>query len=187
MLNDYELLYLIHENNEEAMNFLLEKYSKTIYSKCLKYSNSNNNIDDYINEGIQAFYEAVKTYNENTKFITYLNTCLDRKLLNYKKMQDRKKHSILNNSISLEDDRLSENIFMDNRNNPELVLLNNENYIFLRKNLLKKLDYNEELVFLLKEQNFSNKEISKIIDKRIRIIYSIIDKIRIKAKCLITN
>lgn len=186
MLDDYELLYLTNENNEEAINFLLKKYFKIIYTKSLKYSNSNN-IDDYINEGIQAFYEAIEMYNENTKFITYLNACLDKRLLNYKKMYDRKKHSILNNSISLEDERIPENLYADNKSNPEVVVLNNEDYTYLRNRLLKKLDYNEELVFLLKEQNFSVKEISKIIDKKIQTIYRIIDKIKLKTKEVMSN
>ena len=186
MLDDYELLYLTSDNNEEAINLLLNKYFKTIYSKCLKYSSSSN-LDDYLNEGIQAFYEAIEMYNENTKFITYLNTCLDRKLLNYKKMYDRKKHSILNNSTSLDDESIPENIYSDNRNNPELILLNNENYTLLKNKLLRKLNNNEELVFLLKEQNFSVKEISKILDKKIKVIYRIIERIKIKTQEIMSN
>lgn len=187
MLDDYELLYLASENNEDAINFLLEKYSKTIYLKSLKYCDTNNDIDDYINEGILAFYESMESYNEKTKFTTFLNACLDRKLLNYRKLQDRKKYSLLNNAISLEDQKISENSYIDNRNNPELVLLNNEDYTYLRNKLLKKLDYNEELIFLLKEQNFSIKEISIIIDKKIEVIYRIIKRIKLKTKELMSN
>ena len=38
MYNDYELLYLAGENNEEAINILYEKYKGLIYNKAIKYT-----------------------------------------------------------------------------------------------------------------------------------------------------
>ena len=47
MDNDYELLYLAKEDTENIVDILYEKYKKVLYSKALKYSSSNLNIEDY--------------------------------------------------------------------------------------------------------------------------------------------
>ena len=180
MLDDYELLYLASENNEDAINILLNKYFGLIHYKAIKYTTSNLYIDDFVNEGILSFYEAINNYSdkENIKFITYLSICLDCKMINYRKLITRKKHSILNNSTSLEElSILINNSIEDNTLNPESILADKEEYEMLRKRILKKLNYNEELVLILKEQNFSVKEISQIIDVSLLEIYNIIKSI----------
>ena len=41
MYNDYELLYLAQENNEDAVNELRKKYNSLLYAKALSYSRSS--------------------------------------------------------------------------------------------------------------------------------------------------
>ncbi len=183
MLDDYELLYLANERNEEAITQLLNKYLGLVYYKALKYTPSQKDIDDFVNEGLLCLYEAIYNYSDtdNVRFIKYLSICLDRKMINYKKSFTRKKFCILNNSISLEEFSIElDNSLMDNKCNPDSILSHIEDYELLRKRILKKLNSNEELVFILKEQNFSVKEISKIIDIKLVEIYNIIKSIRTK-------
>lgn len=183
MLDDYELLYLAKEGNEEAINKLLKKYTGLVHHKAIKYATSQCDIDDFINEGLLCLHEAIYNYLDigNSKFIKYLNTCLERKMINLRKTLTRKKFYILNNSISLDkvDISLDKYLFNDNYN-PDSILLDKEEYKFLKKRIIKKLNSNEELVFILREQNFSVKEISKIIDIKISEVYNMIKKIRTK-------
>ena len=183
MESDYELLYLASENNEEAINMLYNRYKNIIHYKAKKYSSSALNFDDYLNEANLTFYEVVKSYNEKNKFSTYLNICLERRLQNYKKEITRKKNSILNNATSY--DNIPD--FSDNRYNPEIIISEENNYEYLKKKILKKLNSDEELVFLLKEQDYSVKEISNILDKKIRTIYNRIATIRKKIYNLIAQ
>ena len=76
---------------------------------------------------------------------------------------------------------------LDNRENPDIVLINEEKYKILKKKILKCLNSTEELVFILKEQNFTPKEISRIIDIKIVDIYNIIKSIRTKAIKAMSN
>lgn len=174
MLDDYELLYLASENNEEAIKELLNKYYKNLYLKSLKYNPSKSNIDDFLNESTLALYDAIYNYKDNVKFITYLNTCLENKLHNYKNILNRKKHSILNNAINIDDiEQVRDNTF-----NPEIILYNEECYIELKNKIIDNLNYQEELVFLLKEQGFSYNEISMILGKKLKTIYKYIYNIK---------
>ncbi len=178
MIDDYELLYLINENSEEALTELYNKYCNLIYYKIGKYSKNSNNFDDFFNEAIVAFFEAIREYKDDRKFTTFLNLCIDRRLNNYKKTITRKKNIPLNIAISLDEENIEYSSVIDN--NPEKILMEEESYNLLRNTILKKLNYQEELVFKLREHNFSCREIANIIDMKLPSIYKIINKIRKK-------
>ena len=179
MLDDYELLYLANENNEYAVEELLKKYYGLICYKANKNSISKEESEELINEGLISLYEAINNYIDkaNTKFKTYLIACLDKKISNHKKLHSRKKYSISNNAIPLDDELMTPE---SNKNNPINILIDDEEYECLRKRILKKLNSKEELIFILREQNFTVKEISSIIDIKLIDIYNIIKSIRLK-------
>ena len=107
---DYELLYLAGEDIELAINILYKKYNKLLYSKALQYSTSKENLEDYLNEAKLSLYDAVRSYQDQYSFKTYLNICVDRSLLNYKKTLNRNKHKILNEAITINNDNIDINI-----------------------------------------------------------------------------
>lgn len=188
MNNDYELLYMTGEDKELVEHLLYEKYKSLIYWKARKYSSSSIFFEDYLNEAILAFYEAVENYQDKYKFITYLNTCIDRNLLNLKKSLNRKRHKILNESVSIDDADITKLIIdKESKNNPEKKLIEELNYDELKNKIINNLIYEEELVFLLKEQNYTNKEISEITDNKIKKVYNIIKRIQRKMSKIMSN
>ena len=176
MLNDYELLYLASEKDEFAIEELYKKYNGFIQYKVSKYEPQKSDSQDYLNRANLAFYDAIENYKDDNKFITFLNICIDRALINYKKRATRKKNILLNSAISINEN----NNLSDDTYNPEKVLLEEENYQELKKEILKRLNYKEELVFILKEQNYTFKEISQILDNDIEKIYKMMQGIRNK-------
>lgn len=186
-MEDNELLYLANEKNDDAINELFAKYNGFVYHKAIKYMISEQYKDDFINEAILCFYEVVYSYTdkENTKFITYLNSCLERRMINFRKRNLRNKHSPLNNAVSL--DGIEEFEQVNTNNNPDLIIMDNYLYEKLKKKILNKLNNREELVFILKEQNFSTKEIADIIDLKYADIYNIIKTIRNKVRKIMSN
>ena len=187
MYNDYELLYLAQEDKDTVIDILCKKYNNLLYSKAIKYS-SNINLEEYLNEAKLALHEAAETYKDSYTFITYLNICIDRRLYNYKKKTNRHKHKILNDAISIEDNPLDNKILIsDERYNPEKALLEEVSYIEKRKKIIDKLTWKEELIFNLKEQNYTNKEISEITDNNLRTVYNIINRIKTKVSSVVSN
>lgn len=181
MDNDYELLYLAKEDHENIVNILYKKYKKVLYSKALKYSSSKTTIEDYLNEAKLTLHEAVKNYQDDSPFITYLNTCLNNNLSNYKKSLKRNKHKILNEAVSIDNEELEKQFQLnDERYNPEKLLLEEQEYLELKEKILSTLTWKEELVFNLKEQNYTSKEISEITDNNLRTVYNIINRIQNK-------
>ena len=80
--NDNELLYLIAENDDDAKNILIDKYRPLIVKYATKISKNDNDIDDYIQEGMLCLIKAINSFNEKYpySFNSYLNIILKRKI-----------------------------------------------------------------------------------------------------------
>lgn len=87
--NDYELLYLIKEDNEEALKILYEKYDKLIWQIIHKYESLiklfKADEEDVYCIALINFNYAIEKYNDNkdANFKTYLGVVIKRAVLKY--------------------------------------------------------------------------------------------------------
>ena len=165
---------LIKENNELLFNILKDKYKDIIKIKALSYSNNSSSLEDYITEAELSIYKAIDNNNKDILLNPYINKCINNSLIDYYKHINTNKNKLLNEAISI-----TENTY-DNRYDPELILLDKINYTNLKDKIIDKLTWKEELVFTLKEQNFTIKEISEITDNNLRTVYNIINRVKTK-------
>ena len=106
--NDYELLYMVKENDENAYNLLYEKYKPLVISLAKKYASTYQNygidINDYILEGYVGLDTSIKRFNDydEYKFQNLLCTCINRQMQNLIKQARQKRNHILNNSLYYE-------------------------------------------------------------------------------------
>lgn len=80
--NDYELIYLIQEGSEQALNLLYHKYYIYINKIAKNYKIPKYKKEDLVQEGVCAFFETVKKYNPdkyNKTFYNYFKLVLERK------------------------------------------------------------------------------------------------------------
>lgn len=187
MESDYELLYLAREDIDVVVETLYKKYKGIIYSKVLKYCPSKLYIEEYLNEARLSLYDAVENYQDKYRFNTYLSNCIDNKLLNYRKTLERKKHKILTDAVSIDDKDVQLYMINDKKYSPEELVLEELEYIELKEKIISKLSWKEELIFVLKEQNYTNKEISEITDNSLRTVYNIIRRIQRKVLNIVSN
>ena len=66
-------------------------------------------------------------------------------------------------------------------------MFNDYDYLSLRSKILEVLTWKEELIFILKEQNYTVLEISEITDNKLRTVYNIIKRIQDKTIKLMSN
>lgn len=184
MENDYELIYLAQED-ERMKEEVYNKYKGFIYKKILQYTKNNNNIDDYLNEIILTLYQSIDSYIDYAPFISYFNKCVNNTLLNYRRKSRNKKDLILNNSVTIDSINIDE-IRSINRT-PEEILIDEYNYNKLREKIINSLTWKEELIFKLKEENYSVKEIGEILDNKKSTIYKIIKEVRTKIANIMSN
>lgn len=198
--NDNELLSYIAENNEEASEILYKKYMPLVTTIARKMNiyirNTGIEVNDLIQEGMLGLSNAIHEYNEdkNTMFYTFAKTCIERKIITAATSARRLKHKPLNESLPLEtpkvaDDNLVflEEIIGDNKDNPENMLMDSENFNEIISIAQKELTDFELQVFELRISDFGYKEIAEILDKDIKSIDNALQRIKIKLKKIITN
>lgn len=198
-LNDNELLSYISESNEEANDIIFKKYAPLINKTAKRMSNyckyTGLELNDLAQEGMLGLNQAINTYNENKQasFYTYAKTLIERRMISMVVGHNRLKHRFLNNSISIElpddDGELVslEFLLKDDKANPEEELINNEYTKELVNSLKEVLTDLELQVFELRLNNFNYKEISDILERDPKTIDNALQRIKTKAKKIITK
>lgn len=186
-VNDYELIYQIRENDESAYNTLFDKYSFVVNKLAYDYYCKNKNIgieyEDLCQEGFFAVSMAVKDYDQdNSLFYTYVLICVKREMERLIKACRRNKQMILNTAISLNspidyDDSLFLEDAISSDFNVESLVIGEELFktLFLYKH---ELSIEESLVYELKVNKFSNKEISILLDISYKKVDNYLRKIK---------
>jgi len=190
-LNDYELLYLVSENDEEAYNDICTKYekliktkAKNIYKKCRYIGVS---IEDLYGAGLYGLSLAIKNFNDkgNNLFYTVATTYITNEILSFVRNQDRNKHSILSSSMPLDkeiDDEGNtvEKLIGISTNTIDEYYDNLDSINFL--NYKYDLSIQQSLIYELKLNNFSNREIATLLDIDYKKVDNALTCIRNKLK-----
>lgn len=167
----------IQENNIEKTLTIYKKYNNLINRKIYLFTGYNNLFDnDLKNEITLSIYKSISKYSEDNSSTAYLNKTIDRTLLNYLRKVNNKKDKVYQESIKTDNDQ----DFQDNRYNPEQLFFEVSNYNELKRKIINELTWKEELVFTMKEQNFTIEEISQVTDNCIKTVYNINNRIKNK-------
>lgn len=177
--NDYEIIYMIRENDDIARNIMFDKYMpivKNIASNFyLSYSNIGADYDDFLQEGMIALNKAINSYDENggSLFYTYVTLCINRHLITYCRNLTCKKHYSLNNSIG--DDAIY--LYNDFRNYVDDYIDEkiSQNEFIKIKNMFS-IDFSS--VLELRYNGFCYREISQLLDISIGMVDSRLARIR---------
>lgn len=191
--NDEELLYLISDNNEETQSIICKKYKPVISFYANKYSvyieGKGLDYNDLYQEGLIGLINAIESFKEqkDIKFSTFAFLCIKRKILTAVKNANRKKHSILNESYSLDyklDDDLAsfDNLLPANEGGIEDLLVTKENNEYINKRINESLSDFEKMVYDLRINNFTYDEIAQTLGKTQKSVERTLDRIRIKIK-----
>lgn len=188
--NDYELVSMIAEADEDAEKIIYEKYKPLIIQTAKKYipyfQNKGVEIADLIQEGYIGLSEAIKNFKDNkdAKFSTFAVLCVERQLKSYLTTANRQKHHYLNNSISLYEKSESPliEILASDEQNPIHYVVNKDNIKNILNELYSKFTDIEKQVFELKMANFSNNEIAEILDLTYKQIDNTTQRIKQKVK-----
>ena len=95
--NDNELLYLIEEKSEEALEILQEKYLILIKTKIKEMKIPYDKRSDYLEEGLITLNKAVKTFDskKSSSFYSYFTLLLNRKFIDLLRKRTRDSKIVL--------------------------------------------------------------------------------------------
>ena len=183
--NDYELVYLAQEGNEDAINLLYKKYKPIIVKKSknaiVLATHHGIDINDIMQEGFIGFDEAIRGFsqNETASFYTFAMLCVDRKIANYLRKTTGSRGKVLNDAVAI--DETLEKVLGDGTNIESKIMgkdTDNELTIIIREILT---DF-ERKVFDLKIKGYSFEEIANVLNKDVKSIYNTFQRIKMKIK-----
>jgi len=188
---DEDLLNLIHYGNEEALNFLIKKYRGNIQAKVSTYFLRGADKEDLVQEGMIGLYKAIRNFkgDKMSSFKTFAELCIKRQIFTAVKAATRQKHEPLNAYVSLYkplSNQESAYMLLDmiaekNTTNPELLLINQEEFEEKKQKIAELLSKLEQRVWALFINEYSYIEISKVLSMSEKSIDNTIQRIKRKA------
>lgn len=189
--NDYELLYLISENNEEAKELFYSKYKPIIELKAKKFTkyvqSKGYDYNDLVQEGMIGLSKAIKDYSEkkDVQFITFANICIERQLFSFLRNISAGRHKVLNESLSFDTTTNTYgkpliNLLDDKNINPETTFIESEEKESLYNRIISILNETEIEIFELRAEGFSYKEIANLLNITEKSVGKHIEKIKNK-------
>lgn len=185
-LSDEELL-LQKDNNDKVIDILMMRYKPLVLSISKSYFLKGAEQGDIIQEGMIGLFQAIRDYSshKNTLFKSFATLCIKRKIIDAVKGASRNKHIPLNESLSLDTPTMAE-VLGNSYDNPENVLLHNEEKQELRNNIYNSLSCYEIQILNLYLNSNSYSEIADKIGKDYKSIDNAIQRIKRKIRALIS-
>lgn len=195
-LSDEELVLRYHSGDNDAADYLVDKYKNLVRMRARSYFLVGADNDDLIQEGMIGLYKAIRDYNveKNVTFMTFASLCISRQIMTAVTAYNSQKNSPLNKSISLdspvtdemgENTVLSEVIASKDDGNPEEMYIAKEQASVAIANLFSNLSKMERQVLELYIEGLSYIEIAQVLDKPAKSIDNALQ--RIKGKLLSKN
>ncbi len=193
-LSDEEIVGRIHQGDQPAIDYLMEKYKYLVRSKAKALFLIGGDRDDLIQEGMIGLYKAIRDYqpDRDSSFFNFADLCVSRQIYSAIKASNRKKNIPLNNYISLYTPAYSENsdaeekeelvdiIHQKNVSNPEELVIDKENTSMIEYELVRRLSDLEKQVLNLYMQDLKYVQIAEVLNKEPKTIDNALTRIKTK-------
>lgn len=194
---DNELISMIKDGDQKALNFLIQKYKEIVNMKVGKYFIVGAEREDIIQEGMIGLFKAIKNFKPEMQnsFKTFANLCIERQLITAIKTSNRQKHMPLNSYLSLnatayeEDENTSimEILNTDSAEDPLETITKKEYYEIVENTIDKSLSDFEKQVLNKYIQGQTYISIAEELNTPVKSIDNAIQRIRKKAVKNITE
>lgn len=189
-LTDEELVEQVHQGNTDALDFLISKYRLFVKAKARSYFLIGADKEDIIQEGMIGLYKAIRDFREDklASFRAFAELCITRQIITAIKTATRQKHIPLNSYVSLDKpiyDEESERTLMDIitspiSDDPEYLMINREDYLYLEEKMGEVLSELEQQVLVRYLEGQSYNEISEELDRHVKSIDNALQRVKRK-------
>ena len=189
-MTDEELLKIVEED-KEALEYLVKRYSNIVNMKANKFFMIGAEKEDMVQEGMIGLYKAIKSYNlqKQNSFKTFANMCIERQLITAVKNSNRQKHIPLNSSVSLNSAAYDENenstmmdvLDLNPVEDPSDIVAQKEYYNSIEKKINDNLSSFEKQVLEQFKLGKSYVAIAEKLDTKVKSVDTAIQRVRKKA------
>ena len=189
-LTDEQLVEQVHLGNTDALDFLISKYRLFVKAKARSYFLVGADREDIIQEGMIGLYKAIRDFKEDklASFRAFAELCITRQIITAIKTATRQKHIPLNSYVSLDKpiyDEESERTLMDIitspiSDDPEYLIINHEDYLYLEQKMGEVLSELEQQVLIRYLEGQSYNEISEELNRHVKSIDNALQRVKRK-------
>ncbi|KIL52253.1 RNA polymerase sigma70 factor [Jeotgalibacillus campisalis] len=190
MLEDDQVIALVHTGNTEALDYLITKYRNFVRAKARSYFLIGADKEDIIQEGMIGLYKAIRDYKGEklTSFKAFAELCITRQIITAIKTATRQKHIPLNSYVSLDKpiyDEESDRTLMDvisgaKSTDPEALIIHREEFSKIEDKMAELLSDLERQVLSLYLDGQSYQEISALLDRHVKSIDNALQRVKRK-------
>lgn len=189
-LTDEELVALIHAEDSEALDYLIQKYRNFVRAKSRSYFLIGADKEDIVQEGMIGLYKAIRDFREDklASFKAFAELCITRQIITAIKTATRQKHIPLNSYVSLDKpiyDEESDRTLMDVISgatvlDPEELVINRERFTNVEGKMTELLSDLERKVLALYLDGQSYQEISEELNRHVKSIDNALQRVKRK-------
>lgn len=189
-LSDEELISYAQEGNNDALEYVINKYKNFVRSRARSYFLIGADREDIIQEGMIGLYKAIRDFDagKQSSFRAFAELCITRQIITAIKTATRQKHIPLNSYVSLNKpvfDEDSDKTLLDilgqgKMVDPEEMLINREDYAGMETRIGELLSSLEWEVLSLYLDGKSYQEIAEELDKQIKSIDNALQRVKRK-------
>lgn len=194
---DEVIIEWIRENDLEAMDYLMRKYSGMVKQEARKMYLIGSDEEDLIQEGMIGLFQAIRGYEKDkeSSFATFARLCIKRQVYSAVTASNRKKHQPLNTYVSFDEpafaeisgfskdrDQTVEDVISaaEEHTNPEKIMLDREQVDMIESVIVERLSNLEKKVLNLYLEGKSYDDIGSELKKSRKAIDNAIQRIRKK-------
>lgn len=197
-MEENQIITLAQQGMDEAMAYMLEHYKSLVRILSRPLFLIDGDKDDLIQEGMIGLYKAVNGYDETSSasFETFATHCINRQMYSAIKKSNRQKNIPLNSYISIysqigsEGNESDHTFLLDQsleavRQNPEEIIIDQENARNMQRRLYSRLSELERKVLSLYLQGIPYQEIAVKMGKTPKAIDNALQRIKHKLQQLV--
>lgn len=187
---DEEIVELARNNDDLALEFLINKYKNFVRAKARSYFLIGADREDIIQEGMIGLYKAIRDFRPDklASFRAFAELCITRQIITAIKTATRQKHMPLNSYVSLnkpiydeESDRTLLDILSGVRvTDPEELIINRENYVDIESKMGEFLSDLEWQVLMSYLEGKSYQEIAEDLHRHVKSIDNALQRVKRK-------
>ena len=190
-LTHEDLARLAQEGDNSALEYLINTYKNIVRLRARKFFLIGGDYEDLIQEGTIGLFKAIRDYNpeKNTSFTTFAELCIRRQLYTAIKSANRKKHLLLNDSLSLDfpveenDNKNLSDIYADQSiMSPDEIMESEEKLNEINKIIDTMLSPLEKTVIEMYLDGKNYREIAKIINKEDKSVDNALNRAKNKLR-----
>ena len=189
-MTDEEIAMLAQVGDEDASEYLLNKYKNFVRSKARSYFLIGADHEDIVQEGMIGLFKAIRDYQADrlSSFRAFAELCITRQIITAIKTATRQKHVPLNSYVSLnkpiydeESDRTLMDVIVEGRaQNPEELIIGRENLVSIRDRVDQVLSPLEQDVLNAYLDGKSYQEIADKLGRHVKSIDNALQRVKRK-------